>query len=464
MMPKVRSIRWKISFSYLVYILLFLLFVGILSNLIIREQFKIYAKNRQNNHIKHILSEISNQYVESWNIKNIELIGKHEIDNGYIISVYDKNKEIVWRALDENHLHCIMVLEEIKGRMFSHHANWNGELITEKFDLFVNDEKVGTLELSYIGPYFYTEEDFNFLLKLNTVYIASSIVFIFIALITAAYMAKRLSNPLRNIAKATENISRGIYQLLPDDKTNISEIKQLTNAINSLINSLKQQELLRKQLTQDVSHELRTPLSTLQSHIEAMIDKVLPIDNEQLHSIYEEIIRLNSLVDALSNLMYYDEKIELNLEYVNISDVIKRVVDLMKVQFINKDVNLKLNLENVYTEVDKDKMYQVFINILTNSLKYTEKGHIEISVINEKKQVKVIIKDTGIGISEKDLPHIFERLYRIDQSRNRKTGGVGIGLAIVKSIITHHNGTIIADSKIGEGTIITITLPKRKEI
>ncbi len=461
-LSKAHSIRWKLSISYALYAFILLLFVGFLSNIIIKNQFQAYAKTRQQNHISHIISVISNQYMDGWNEKNIEVIGKQEIDNGYVVSVYDMNNEVVWDALHYNNYHCLQIIEEIEVRMNQKYPEWEGKYITKDYPLNYQNERVGTIRIGSFYPYFYTETDLTFLMTLNTIYIVLSMIFIFIAIILGAYMAKRLSRPLVGMVSATSNIIKGKYDKIPDDPSKIKEIDELISSINKLTFSLKSQEALRKQLTSDITHELRTPLTTLQSHIEAMIDGVLDTDRAQLQNIYEEIIRLNSIVNDLQKLMHYDvEDILLNKELINISDIIKNIVGIFKAQFISKNVEINYKLEEAFLLIDKDKIHQVFINLLSNALKYTPSDKsVFIEVQNKPKEVIIIVRDTGIGISEKDLPHIFERFYRADESRNRKTGGAGIGLAIVKSIITAHNGTITVDSKIGVFTEFTIILPK----
>jgi len=465
MKHKAYSIRRKLSLSYTIYISIFVLFIGILSNFILQKQFSAYAKNKQQAQITQIVNEIENQYTNTWNVVNIDFIGRHEIDNGYIISVYDVNKQIVWDAREHNNHLCNMVIDEIKANMMSHNPNWSGQYVVKEIPLVSGEQAIGTVEIGYFSPYFYTSEDFNFLTTLNSVFLFSSIIFIIVAIILGAYMAKRLSNPLRKMVISTRNITHGIYELVPIDKSNTDEINQLTHSINALAHTLMNQEQLRKQLTTDVTHELRTPLTTLQTHIEAMIDGVLDTDKLQLNSIHEEIIRLNTIVADLDKLMHYDqETVILNKEYLNISDVIESLLDMFKAAFLNKNVSLNFKGQQANLHFDKDKIHQVFINLISNSLKYTPSGEgVTIEIENKQNEVLVMIKDSGIGIDKKDLPHIFERFYRVDQSRNRKTGGAGIGLSIVQSIINAHNGKIFVESKINEGTKITVSLPKIKE-
>jgi len=218
-------------------------------------------------------------------------------------------------------------------------------------------------------------------------------------------------------------------------------------------------------MTEDVTHELRTPLTTLQSHIEAMIDGVLEANPEHLMSIHEEIIRLGYIVKDLEHLSRYDSKSsDLKLEKINLSHCITKIINIYEAQFRKKQVSLIFNKKDIFLNVDKDKMSQVFINLLSNALKYTPtSGEVVINMKTTLNKVIIEIKDNGVGIDKEDMPFIFERFYRADKSRNRQTGGSGIGLAIVKSIIMAHEGKVYAQSEVGKGTNLIIELPRKEE-
>ena len=248
-----------------------------------------------------------------------------------------------------------------------------------------------------------------------------------------------------------------------DEKSSTKEIVELTDSVNSLAQTLGKQEILRKRLTADVAHELRTPLATLQSHVEAFIDGVWVPDQKRLQGFHEEILRLSKLVGELEKLSKYEvENLALSKEQFEISGLIEGIAGNFAGEFKKKNIQLELNTEKQSIEADKDKISQVFINLLSNAIKYTpDGGKIEVHVSGLKDMVKVEVRDTGIGIFEEDLPYIFERFYRTDKSRNRATGGAGIGLTIVKSIVEAHKGSITADSMLKRGSVFTVVLPKR---
>ena len=233
------------------------------------------------------------------------------------------------------------------------------------------------------------------------------------------------------------------------------------NSINHVSRSLEAQEKLRRQLSADVAHELRTPLASLQSHLEAMIDGVWPADEAHLTSCHQEVIRLTRLVSGLETLAEYEtDQMRLNKDRISMKNLISDTLKMMRPSADKKGVRLIPQIEDISLEIDGDKIKQVFINLISNSLKYTpEGGEVTISSSLADKGFYITIEDTGIGIPPEDLPFIFERFYRVDKSRNRINGGSGIGLTIVKEIIEAHNGSVDVESIPGISTKFIITLP-----
>ena len=297
---------------------------------------------------------------------------------------------------------------------------------------------------------------------LNKILISVGITSLCIALIVGLLMAEGLSRPILNVIHTAEMISKGNYSQRIEKKSDIEEIDNLTTSINNLGNSLNEQEKLRERLTRDVSHELRTPLSTLQSHMEALIDGVWEPTTDRLISCHEEILRLKRLVGDLEKLAQYEsENLLLNKTKFNLGEVIKSIALNFEIEFLNKEVEFIFYDKDIVLHADKDKMSQVIVNLMSNALKYTQKGgKVGAELFEDGQYVILSVKDTGIGISEVDLPYIFERFYRADESRNKLTGGAGIGLTITKSIIEAHKGTISVESTINKGTVFIVKVPR----
>lgn len=457
------SIKTRLSLSYILYILLFFIFVSFLSNRLIEEQFIEYSKKKQVSQIQYMINAINDQYVsDDFNPVTIEMIGQQAFDDGYIIGVYNTKEEMIWDAnFHHGHL-CDQMMNQLYNRMHDYDPGYEGEVVEKEYTLVKDDIAIGTLTIQHLSPYFYNESDLSFLTTLNEVYLVSSLIFILLAIVVASLIARRIAHPIETVTNELKNIEKGNYERIHFKQTNTKEINQLTSSINSLKLTLQHQQNLRKQLTGDVAHELRTPLSTLQATIEAMIDGVVEMDEQTLVSLNEEINRLTMIVEDLNDLHQYDDlSARLKRDQVNLSDLVNAHLKIFQAPLEQKQIELNFEDHDVVVNVDKDKINQVIVNLLSNAIKYTnDQGKITVCLKEEEQFGVLIIQDSGIGIAEADLPFIFERFYRADKSRARITGGHGIGLSIVKSIIDAHQGEIQVKSQLGEGTTFIVKLLK----
>jgi len=262
------------------------------------------------------------------------------------------------------------------------------------------------------------------------------------------------------------NMGKGGYKQKLEYESNITEIDNLISSINGLAHKLDEQENLRKRLTTDVAHELRTPLTNVQTHVEAMIDGIWEPSKERLNSVNEEVIRLTHLVNELKNLAKFDsEKSKLELIEVDLSGVITNAIYNNQGRALEKNINITSHIEDISLYLDKEKITQVVVNLLSNAIRYTNKnGNINIRAYRENNNIKIHFKDDGIGIPKEKLNDIFERFYRVDESRSKGTGGIGVGLTIVKSIVDLHGGSIYVDSVEGKGSEFVVILPIIKSI
>lgn len=458
-----KNLRNRLSLSYIFITMICVALISILSHFFLESQFRNYIIQQRERENKIIVSSMSQQYDENgnFNIDVIESIGVGAIENGLFITVKDASDKTIWDAETYNNLKC----EEVKSRLVSTMEKlfpmWNGEYTKDDYPIVKNSAKVGTITIGHYGPFYYDENDIMYSKTLNKILIGVGITSLCFALILGLIMAEGLSRPILKVINIAEMISKGNYGQKIEKKSKIEEIDKLTNSINSLGNSLHEQEKLRKRLTRDISHELRTPLSTLQSHMEALIDGIWEPTPDRLISCHEEIIRLKRLVGDLEKLAQYEsENLILTKTKFNISEVVKNIVLNFETEFLNKEVNLIFDEKDIMVNLDKDKISQVIVNLISNSLKYTAKGgKVEIYLFEDKKYIELTVEDTGIGISPANLPHIFERFYRADESRNKLTGGAGIGLTISKSIVEAHEGNITVESTIGKGTKFIVKMP-----
>lgn len=459
------SLRTKLSLSYLLVALISVALISFLTNFLLNKQFQTYVKKNINQKNIEILTSITNQYEDDfgWKTSAIEDIGITAISNGLIIKIQDNSGKVIWDAMVHNEGMCQRILQEMASNMNSRYPSLKGSYVEVPYSVINDKSEVGILTIGYFGPFYLNDNDLEFINTLNRLLISVGIFSMFFALFIGYIMAKRLSIPISRVINTAQMISEGYFHDRIKEKSNTKEIGQLTETVNHLAQTLENQEILRKRLTGDVAHELRTPIATLQSHMEAMIDGIWEPDTKRLGSCYEEIMRIGRMVGDLEKLAKYEsETLFLTKTRFDISDVIRRILYNFENDFISKNVQIQYIEKEVIVEADEDKMSQVIVNLVSNALKYTnEGGDVEITVQDEPDITKIMIKDSGAGISEDDLPNIFERFYRADQSRNRVTGGSGIGLTIVKAIIDAHNGTINVESKLDVGTLVTVSLLKK---
>lgn len=266
--------------------------------------------------------------------------------------------------------------------------------------------------------------------------------------------------------RAAKNIANGNYNIRINTDICTMELSELGNAVNHMAESLDNQEMLRRRLTSDVAHELRTPVANVSSNIEAIIEGALEPTNERLSSCYNELERITGIITELEKLRQIEgENMILHIGHVDIYELAKEVKLIFENEMSKKNIRCDIIGEHIDVCVDKDKMSQVLNNLISNAVKYTDDyGNIQITVIQENENVVITVEDNGCGIDDNDIPYIFERFYRTDKSRNRSTGGAGIGLTITRAIVQLHGGTIHVESKKGVGSLFKVTIPANKQI
>jgi two-component system phosphate regulon sensor histidine kinase PhoR len=232
------------------------------------------------------------------------------------------------------------------------------------------------------------------------------------------------------------------------------------------IEYLKRLERMRTEFLANVSHELRTPIFAIQGYIETLLDGA--IDDEKVNKYFldkanQHTINLSNLLNDLIDIsMIESGEMRMSYRYFNINDYISQIIHEMMPIAQEKSIELIYYpaKEGLQLFGDKSRLKQVFINLITNAIKYTEQGKVEVLIEEEPKFGKIIIRDTGLGITQEDINRIFERFYRVDKARSRSVGGTGLGLAIVKHIVEAHNSKIEVKSELGAGSEFSFRLKK----
>jgi len=230
------------------------------------------------------------------------------------------------------------------------------------------------------------------------------------------------------------------------------------------MSGIRKMEKARKDFVIATSHELKTPLTAIKGYTETLQDEIKdPQQKEFIEIINHNISRLEKIVEDLINLSQIeDNDAKLVLETVDIKKIVENVVSLYMKKAREKGIEFKINIQDLpLIKADGFRIEQMLVNLIDNSVRYTEKGEISICISYQKDSatIKIEITDTGIGIPHQHLPRIFERFYVVDKARSRQTGGTGLGLSIVKHIVLLHNGTIDVESEENKGTKFTIHLP-----
>ncbi len=307
----------------------------------------------------------------------------------------------------------------------------------------------------------------NFIRAVNEITTTAVIVSLIAAIAVSLFTSQRIVQPIRNMMRASREIAAGHFNrrvaVVSED-----ELGALAESFNQMAEELELTEQRRLNLIADVAHELRTPLTNLRTMLEALTDGVLSPEPSTFQTMNNEVLRLQRLVQDLQELSRAEAgEMAMFPERIHPADLVSSVVDKLVLQFHDKGValhvNIAPNLPDIY--VDPARITQVLVNILGNALQYTpSEGQVWVVVRQVENAIQFVIKDTGRGIPAKDLPHIFERFYRVDKSRARASGGSGIGLTISKHIIEAHGGRIWAKSEgLGQGSEFGFTLPVASE-
>ena len=291
--------------------------------------------------------------------------------------------------------------------------------------------------------------------------------FMVIVIIIAWFLLKNwLTDPIQELTEAADDISNGDLSRRININTGGVEIDDLATNMNQMAMTLdqdfrriKRMEKVRSEFLGNVTHELKTPISSISGYIETLLEGAIKDENVNisfLERALENVQRLEELVTDLVEISRIETgELQMNYDYFNIYNLLKDIHKDAQQRNSNKK-NIKINLEvpdkKLFVYGDKGRLEQVIDNLLSNSMRYTDQGHIRIKVLRRDNELVFSIIDTGIGISRKSINRIFERFYRADKARDRRKGGTGLGLAISKHIIEAHGSNIYVDSLEGKGS------------
>ncbi|SHH16922.1 sensor histidine kinase [Desulfosporosinus lacus] len=456
--------RTKLFLSTLIIAIITLTFSLLSVNFVFKQQFSAYLTQANETNLEQLPSRLSALYQTkgTWDPTALNEV-THSLPMGTVVTLTDPNGKLI--ATLNNTMEGMMHGQDMGMSMSSYSAtSWKTKTFTVSGPLGT----LATAEVRYpASAQILNPQDVEFQSAVFRYLLFAGGLALLFGIILSYFTSRQLVAPLRRLTQAANRIGHGYL----DERVNVrskDEVGQLANAFNAMADNLNRQETLRKQFTADIAHELRTPLTSIKSYIEAFQDGVLPANEENLSSIHEEIDRLVDLSSDLKDLNVAEiGALQLNPEPVDLKPLLEKILHSLNPLIQEKEITLSWHAsqEPVTMSGDERLLTRLFYNLVHNAYRYSNQGgQITVDLTQSSDYSQIRIKNTGMGISEDDLPLIFERFYRADKSRTRETGGTGIGLALVRQITDLHQGTITVQSKVGHETEFIVELPKKLKV
>lgn len=465
------SITFRMTFAYasIITITLFLLSLGVLAGGL------AYIMRSEGSDLQKDFSLVAS-YMEEGREIPVSQLNRLSESSGRSITIFDENRKLLYTtekvpssAVFINSYGSKNVVFDFDNAMLiANPARPDTDIPSELFNRYgfamvYNDSITGDAEANYIQVIDRLEAETEYAGIFIITLMALDIFFVILIIIIGSAASKRLLKPVKVMTDIVQNISINQLGTRLDVSGSKNELKDLARTFNNMLDRIQAAYEKQNQFVSDASHELRTPISVIQGYA-SLLDRWGKSDSqvleESITAIKTESENMKELIEKLLFLARSDkdtQKLEKEAFYINeLVDEITRETDLID---NNHEVACTRN-EKVLVNADRGLLKEAFRVFVDNSVKYTpEGGRIRLECYPDKNSAIITIEDTGIGISEKDLPHIFDRFYRADKSRTKETGGTGLGMAIAKWIILRHEGTIKVQSKINVGTKIFVTLP-----
>ncbi len=388
-------------------------------------------------------------------------IGLMETNTDTEVVITDLKGKIILASgpLDKSIKHTLKIpIKHIPRKGLVLQPDWRNE----KYISTVTEFNGGIEHEGYVYMFKKTNDVQKLISELNQHFLLASALILVFMLFTVYFLSKALTKPLISMIEATKKLSTGDFSVKLPVRSK-DELGELSTSIQTLANDLNYLKRERNEFLASISHELRTPLTYVKGYADIASRSDLD-ETERTHYlkiIKEEGERLKTLLEELFELAKLDQnEFTINKERIHLYTFLESIYDKILPAFVNKGVKLNLKCkDSIYLDLDPVRFEQVVMNLLVNALKYSkEHSSTYIDAFKKEGNVYLSIRDEGIGIPKEDLPFLFNRLYRVDKSRSRATGGFGIGLAIVKEIVEAHDGQIFVESEFGQGTCFTIIL------
>jgi signal transduction histidine kinase len=383
-------------------------------------------------------------------------------------AVLEENTNTSIRALrpDWNQI----VLVDDQGRVLLDHGSADTPLVGTVYqtqpnvseqELILNDQVIGTIWIDRGS----LPRAIQLIITLLGPIAIISVLLGILTLVIGLLLMRRMINPLSEVIAAAHTVSQGDLSARVPVQARNDDLSALSDHFNHMANELERSDTERRNMLADIAHELRTPLTILRGRLEGILDGVYPADDAHIAPALEETYLLERLVEDLRLLALAEaNQLRFELKPVRLDELSETIMGLFSAQAAEKNVQLNLEAEPDLPEVhvDPQRFQQVIGNLIDNALRYTPEGSsIELAIHKQNKSVTLTVADSGSGIPEDELPHVFDRFWRSEKSRARATGGAGLGLSIARRLVEAQGGKISAHNRQPRGFEVQISLPAK---
>lgn len=454
----------KIFINFILLIILSILITSIIGNIKINKNFNVYLESEQLERINKIANDIDS-YTSNYTLIEDAIFNYSNMEN-LNIKLIDDNNKIIISSNGLNSSHMGMGMGHMHNKM-----NRKSQDIPRYEEVKYSLSNNYSLIIGYEDSSYLYNDNVNIFKKtLRFSFLLSGFMTIIFSMFIIYFLSKSLTKPILNIKNKTIDITNGNLEEPIIYDNNITELNELTVAINKLQENLLLQETLRKEYALNISHELRTPITTIKSYLEAVKDEIWELDEDNLNTLIMEINNLSKLVEDLNNTFINESlNIKINKTKTNASKLLIDILNAYKLILLENNINLITNIQDdIIAYIDEDMFKHIISNLMNNSIKYNDKLNPQInitldqSLINNKEYLYFSIKDNGSGIDDNDISKILNRFYRAKNNEDINSG-TGLGLSIVNNYVNLHNGKIEIESEIGKFTSVKVFLPKNKE-
>ncbi len=460
------SLQFRLALGFVVALVMALALIGLAGGVVAGKQAERFERDRDSAQVARVHRFVSDYYAarQDWQQDKValqEILERAGSVSGARIQVYDSSGGLV----ADSHSN---IPPAPYGRPSRGWANRKFE--AKKFPVIKDGEEVGAFTVSTTGipgPEFQgavltNPAPSNISAVVNRSLFWAGIGAAALGTLLVWLLSRRTLAPLQGLGATARRLGDGDLAQRADTR-GPTEIRELAHSFNAMAEDLEEAERQRRNLTADVAHELRTPLSNIQGYLEAIRDGLVSPNAETIDTIHGQAVHLSRLVEDLRLLAQVEAgALQLHVAPVNLADLLHSCVEAVRPRAEAEGVELGLQIDGSLrdAELDPTRISQVVGNLLDNAINHTPEGRqVTVSARAADGAIEVAVSDTGTGISQRDLPRLFDRFYRTDPSRDRSTGGAGLGLTIARRLVEAHGGTIEAESVLGEGSSFTIRLP-----